>query len=73
MYATNAFLKLPVAPPCTVFLDPPMSDEEFETLSEQCEFAVVERDRDGRIVVSAGSGPVEGFVLDLEEVWSCYE
>ena len=24
----------------------------------------------GRI---AGSGPVEGFVLDLEEVWRCYE
>ncbi len=21
----------------------------------------------------AGSGPVEGFVLDLEEVWSCFE
>ena len=21
----------------------------------------------------AGSGPVEGFVLDLEEVWRCYE
>jgi Uma2 family endonuclease len=21
----------------------------------------------------AGSGPAEGFVLDLQEVWSCYE
>jgi len=21
----------------------------------------------------AGSGPIEGFVLDLEEVWRCYE
>jgi Uma2 family endonuclease len=21
----------------------------------------------------AGSGPVEGFVLDLSEVWRCYE
>jgi Uma2 family endonuclease len=23
--------------------------------------------------IVAGTGPVEGFVLDLEEVWSCYE
>lgn len=21
----------------------------------------------------AGSGPIEGFVLDLQEVWRCYE
>jgi hypothetical protein len=21
----------------------------------------------------AGMGPVEGFVLDLEEIWHCYE
>lgn len=21
----------------------------------------------------AGTGPVEGFVLDLEEIWHCYE
>lgn len=27
-------------------------------------------DSDSRV---AGSGPVEGFVLDLEEVWRCFE
>lgn len=56
MYATNAFLRLPVVPPCTFVLDPPVSDGEFQTLSEQCEFAIVERARDGKIVVSDLSG-----------------
>jgi hypothetical protein len=71
MYASNAFLQLPVAPPCTVVLDPPMNDEEFETLSEQCDFAAVERARDGRIVVSELSGADTSSASS--EVWSCYE
>jgi Uma2 family endonuclease len=56
VYATNAFLSIPVVPPCTLALDPPMGDDEFETLSEQCEFAIVERACDGRLIVSELSG-----------------
>src|SRR5277367_3386947 len=56
MYATNAFLKLPTRPPCTLLLDPPLSDEAFETLSETTEFAIVERTSVGTIVVNELSG-----------------
>jgi Uma2 family endonuclease len=56
MYVTNAFLKIPAQPPCTLVLDPPLSDEEFETLSEKTEFAIVERTNEGTIVVNELSG-----------------
>jgi Uma2 family endonuclease len=56
MYAANAFLQLPLWPPCTVVVNPPIGDDDFEILSEQTEFAVIERLSDGTILVSEHSG-----------------
>lgn len=52
----SAFIRMPVQPPCTLVLDPPLSDEEFETLSETTEFAIVERNGEGTIIVNELSG-----------------
>ena len=36
----NAFLEIPALPPRTIVLNPPLSDEEFERMSEQCVWAL---------------------------------
>jgi len=41
--------------------------KQVHIYAQECETRV----ESGRSV--AGSGPVDGFVLDLEEVWRCYE
>jgi Uma2 family endonuclease len=52
----NAFLEIPALPPRTIALDPPLSDEEFERLSEKCGFAFLERSKEGTIIVNAPAG-----------------
>lgn len=52
----NAFLEIPALPPRTIALDPPLSDEEFERLSERCDFAFLERSKEGTIIVNAPAG-----------------
>jgi Uma2 family endonuclease len=52
----NAFLEIPALPPRTIALDPPLSDEEFERLSEKCDFAFLERSKEGMIIVNAPAG-----------------
>jgi Uma2 family endonuclease len=52
----SAFLEIPLAAPRSIVLDPPLSDEEFERLSERCELGSIERTREGAIVVNAPAG-----------------
>ncbi len=52
----NAFLEIPVLPPRSIVLDPPLSDEEFERLSEKCDCAFLERSKEGTIIVNAPAG-----------------
>jgi Uma2 family endonuclease len=52
----NVFLEIPVAAPRSIVLDPPLSDEEFERLSERCDFGSIERTTEGAIVVHAPAG-----------------
>jgi Uma2 family endonuclease len=52
----NTYLEIPALPPCTLALDPSLSDEQFENLSEKTEFAIVERSSEGTIIVSELSG-----------------
>jgi Uma2 family endonuclease len=52
----NTYLEIPALPPRSIVLTPPLTDEEFERLSEKTEFAIVERSNEGKIVVSELSG-----------------
>jgi Uma2 family endonuclease len=52
----NTVLQIPALPPCSLVLDPSLSDEDFERLSVKTEFAIVERSSEGTIVVSELSG-----------------
>ena len=52
----NAFLEIPALPPRTIALNPPLSDEEFERLSASCDFALLERSKEGTIIVNAPAG-----------------
>lgn len=52
----NAFLEIPALPPRTIALDPPLSDEEFERLSEKCGVAFLERSKEGTIIVNGPAG-----------------
>jgi Uma2 family endonuclease len=52
----NAFIEIPVLPPRSIVLDPPLSDEEFERLCEQSDFAALERSKEGTILVNAPAG-----------------
>lgn len=52
----NAFIEIPALPPRTIALNPPLSDEEFERLSEKCDFAFLERSKEGTIIVNAPAG-----------------
>jgi Uma2 family endonuclease len=53
MYPVFAF---PVVPPRQVELDPPLTDEEFERMSERSEWASLERSKEGTIIVNAPAG-----------------
>jgi len=52
----NTFLEIPVLPPRSIVLHPPLSDEEFENLCEKSRFAFLERTREGTIIVNAPAG-----------------
>jgi Uma2 family endonuclease len=52
----NAFLEIPVLPPRSIVLNPPLSDEEFEQMCAQSDFASVERSKEGTIIVNAPAG-----------------
>ena len=52
----NAFLEIPVLPPRRMVLTPPLTDDEFERMSEQCDGAFLERSKEGTILVNAPAG-----------------
>ena len=52
----NTYLEIPALPSRSIVLTPPLSDEEFERLSQSCEFGSVERTKDGEIIVNAPAG-----------------
>jgi Uma2 family endonuclease len=52
----HAILEIPVLPPRSIVLDPPLSDEEFERLSATSECAFLERNKEGTIIVNAPAG-----------------
>ena len=52
----KAFIEIPVLPPRSIVLDPPLSDEEFERLCEMTELALVERSNVGTIIVNELAG-----------------
>jgi Uma2 family endonuclease len=52
----SAFLEIPILVPRSLVLDPPLSDEEFERLSERSDFASLERSKEGAIIVNAPAG-----------------
>jgi Uma2 family endonuclease len=56
MNPVNAILEIPILPVRTLVLDPPLSDEEFERLSERTDLALVERRSDGTIQISELAG-----------------
>ncbi len=51
----STILEIPKLP-STVVLDPPLTDEEFETLCAANDFARLERTTEGTIVVNAPAG-----------------
>lgn len=52
----NAVLEIPVLPPRSIVLSPPLSDDEFERLSAKSENALLERSKEGAILVNASAG-----------------
>ncbi|HEV2322399.1 MAG TPA: Uma2 family endonuclease [Terracidiphilus sp.] len=52
----NAFLEIPVLPPRSIVLSPPLSDDEFERMSMQCDNASLERSKEGAIIVNPPTG-----------------
>jgi Uma2 family endonuclease len=52
----NAVLEIPVLPPRSIVLSPPLSDDEFERMSMQCDNASLERSKEGAIIVNAPAG-----------------
>jgi Uma2 family endonuclease len=52
----QAFVEIPVLPPRSIVLHPPLSDEEFETLCERTEFVQLERTKEGTIRVNVPGG-----------------
>jgi len=49
-------LGIPAPLPRTLVLDPPLTDEQFEQLTMDCDFAFLERAKDGAIFVNAPAG-----------------
>jgi Uma2 family endonuclease len=52
----NPIIEIPVLPPRSLVVDPPLSDDEFELLSELSQSAMLERSKDGTILVNAPAG-----------------
>jgi len=52
----SAVLEIPTPLPRSIVFDPPLSDEQFERLSMSCEFASLERTKEGAIIVNAPAG-----------------
>ena len=52
----NAVIEIPVLPPRSIVLSPPLNDDEFERMCQQAEFASLERSREGTIIVNAPAG-----------------
>jgi Uma2 family endonuclease len=52
----NAYCEIPVVPPRSIVLAPPLSDDEFERMCGRSEFASLERDKEGTIIVNAPAG-----------------
>jgi Uma2 family endonuclease len=52
----NAIIEIPVLPPRSLVVDPPLSDDEFELLSELSQSAILERSKEGTIIVNAPAG-----------------
>lgn len=51
-----AVLEIPAPLPRSIAFDPPLTDEQFEELSMSCEFASLERTKEGAIIVNAPAG-----------------
>ncbi len=62
----NTVLSIETELPRSLVLDPPLTDAEF--VYEPGAEAAAESGNAVR-----GTGPVEGFTLDLEDLWGCYE
>lgn len=52
----TATLQIPAPLPRSIVFDPPLSDEGFERLSMSCDFASLERTKEGAIIVNAPAG-----------------
>lgn len=52
----NAVLEIPVLAPRSIVLSPPLSDDEFERMSMQCDNAWLERSKEGALVVNPPTG-----------------
>jgi Uma2 family endonuclease len=52
----NAYCEIPVVPPRSIVLAPPLSDDEFERMCERSESATLERSKEGTIIVNAPAG-----------------
>lgn len=52
----NAVLEIPVHAPRSIVLSPPLSDDEFERMSMQCDNALLERSKEGAIIVNPPTG-----------------
>jgi Uma2 family endonuclease len=48
--------EIPVVPPRQVVVDPPLTDDEFERMSESSQWASLERSKEGTIIVNAPAG-----------------
>jgi Uma2 family endonuclease len=56
----QAFVEIPVLPPRSIVLHPPLSDEEFENLCQRTEFVQLERTKEGTIRVNVPAGGTTG-------------
>jgi Uma2 family endonuclease len=56
----QAFVEIPVLPPRSIALHPPLSDEEFENLCQRTEFVQLERTKEGTIQVNVPAGGTTG-------------
>ncbi len=52
----SAFLEIPVLSQRAIVLHPPLTDDEFERMSAQCDSASLERSREGAIIVNPPAG-----------------
>lgn len=52
----NAYCEIPVLPPRSMVLAPPLSDAEFERMCERSESVSLERSKEGTIIVNAPAG-----------------